>query len=154
MFCSFYHNASPTAQTTLKRLKITIYVDYKVHYESLLLCGQVLKAQAIATVFLFPSLFLLFVNNLLSPIYIIKESHQVSMFSTLSILNLLRSTSHLPPKHLTEVSKKWQMAGILCFNNISLKVPNIWFIKITGMLPVNHIHRCLSHFVKGSILKP
>lgn len=133
MFCSFYHKASPTAQTTLKRLKINVYVDYKVYHESLLLCGQVLKAQSIATVF--PPLFLLFVNNLLLPIYIIKESHQVSMFSTLSILNLLRSTSHLPPKHLTEVSKKWQMAGILCFNNISLKVPNIWFIKITAMLP-------------------
>lgn len=44
-------------------------------------------------------------------------------------MNFLRSTSRLPPKHLTEVSKMYQMAGILCFNNISLKVPNIWFIR-------------------------
>jgi len=51
------------------------------------------------------------------------------------ILNFLRSTSHLPPKHLTEMSKKCQMAGILRFNSISLKVPNIWFIKATGILP-------------------
>lgn len=110
-----------------ERLKINI--DCKVHYEVLHLHNEKLKLQhkKSATV---PPLLTVFINYLhnkgISPGLNILHS---------VILNFLRNTSHLPPEHFTEVSKKYQMAEILCFNNNSLKVPNIWFIKETGMLP-------------------
>lgn len=46
----------------------------------------------------------------------------------LNILNSVKLNFSLTSKHLTEVSKKCQTAVLLFLNNISLKVPNAWFI--------------------------